>query len=45
MCIRDSALLAPHERDQFSELTRRVKRQLQAMLGGGVRAAIEELVE
>ena len=39
------ALLSPYEREQFSELTRRVKRQLQAMLGGEVRETIEELVE
>ena len=39
------ALLSPHERDQFSVLMRRVKRQLQGMVGGEVRAPVEELVE
>ena len=41
------ALLAPRERDQFAEWMRRVKRQLQAMLGAEPAAAnrrVEELV-
>ncbi len=39
------ALLSAHERDQFAEWMRRVKRQLQAMIGAEQAVAAERVAE